>query len=234
MQSTVVYLGLLSAILLSVQAVPYPGPNPYARPVANPLALPYAYPEPNCCGAGSRCGLGLCDCCGGTTCENGACNPIRVTDFLDGWIARTFPNQASRVGSFLDPLADKVLITTLFLTLTYSGLMPIPLTLLVVTRDAILLSAGLYIRFHSLPPPRTFRRLVDLSHATAQLSPTLISKVNTAVQLITVGATLAATLLPFPHDDLLILLWCFAASTTIASAMSYVFAKDTYVVLRSR
>ncbi|XP_046678501.1 uncharacterized protein LOC124366182 isoform X3 [Homalodisca vitripennis] len=76
MQSTVVYLGLLSAILLSVQAVPYPGPNPYARPVANPLALPYAYPEPNCCGAGSRCGLGLCDCCGGTTCENGACNPI--------------------------------------------------------------------------------------------------------------------------------------------------------------
>ncbi|KAG8242324.1 cardiolipin synthase [Homalodisca vitripennis] len=157
-----------------------------------------------------------------------------VTDFLDGWIARTFPNQASRVGSFLDPLADKVLITTLFLTLTYSGLMPIPLTLLVVTRDAILLSAGLYIRFHSLPPPRTFRRLVDLSHATAQLSPTLISKVNTAVQLITVGATLAATLLPFPHDDLLIFLWCFAASTTIASAMSYVFAKDTYVVLRSR
>uniref|UniRef100_A0A1B6L7F6 Uncharacterized protein n=1 Tax=Graphocephala atropunctata TaxID=36148 RepID=A0A1B6L7F6_9HEMI len=84
MQSPVVYLGLLSAILLSVQAIPYPGPNPYANPMANPLAQPAPRPEPNCCGGGGYgCGLGLCQCCGGTTCENGACNPI--INYADGF-----------------------------------------------------------------------------------------------------------------------------------------------------
>lgn len=43
---------------------------------------------------------------------------------LDGWIARTFPSQSSLAGSFLDPMADKILIGTLFISLTFSGLIP--------------------------------------------------------------------------------------------------------------
>uniref|UniRef100_A0A1B6CPN7 cardiolipin synthase (CMP-forming) n=1 Tax=Clastoptera arizonana TaxID=38151 RepID=A0A1B6CPN7_9HEMI len=47
-----------------------------------------------------------------------------VTDLLDGWIARTFKNQSSKLGSFLDPMADKVLIATMFLSLTYASIIP--------------------------------------------------------------------------------------------------------------
>ena len=43
---------------------------------------------------------------------------------LDGAIARVFPSQASRLGSFLDPLADKILVAVLFLSLTYQGIIP--------------------------------------------------------------------------------------------------------------
>lgn len=43
---------------------------------------------------------------------------------MDGYIARNFPNQRSMLGSFLDPFADKLLVATLFLTLTYVELIP--------------------------------------------------------------------------------------------------------------
>ncbi|XP_072385928.1 probable cardiolipin synthase (CMP-forming) isoform X4 [Diabrotica undecimpunctata] len=115
-----------------------------------------------------------------------------VTDLLDGWIARTWKSQSSKIGSFLDPMADKILIGTLFLTLTYVDLIPLVLTGLIIARDALLVAAGFVIRYLSLPPPRTLSRYFDMTHATAQLAPTFISKVNTAVQLLLIGSTLAA------------------------------------------
>lgn len=57
------------------------------------------------------------------------------------------------MGSFLDPLADKVLIGTLFVSLTWQNLIPLPLTLLIVGRDVALVIAGFVIRYMSLPPP---------------------------------------------------------------------------------
>lgn len=57
------------------------------------------------------------------------------------------------MGSFLDPMADKVLIATLFLTLTYADLIPVLLTGMIIARDVILVVAGFVIRYRSLPPP---------------------------------------------------------------------------------
>ncbi|XP_038206572.1 probable cardiolipin synthase (CMP-forming) [Zerene cesonia] len=110
-----------------------------------------------------------------------------ITDLLDGWIARNWEGQASKMGSFLDPMADKVLIATLFICLTWQNLIPLALTLLIVGRDAALVAAGFVIRYISLPPPRTLSRYFDVTHATAQLAPTFISKVNTAIQLLLVN-----------------------------------------------
>ncbi|CAG4931962.1 unnamed protein product [Parnassius apollo] len=76
-----------------------------------------------------------------------------VTDLLDGWIARTWKNQSSKMGSFLDPMADKVLVATLFICLTWQELIPLSLTLLIVARDVALVAAGFVIRYKSLPPP---------------------------------------------------------------------------------
>ena len=72
---------------------------------------------------------------------------------MDGLIARKVPGQASSLGSFLDPLADKVLVTALYLSLTYVGIIPPALTSLVVSRDVLLVYAGLYIRYMSVAPP---------------------------------------------------------------------------------
>ncbi|KAF5280872.1 hypothetical protein FQR65_LT03021 [Abscondita terminalis] len=155
-----------------------------------------------------------------------------VTDLLDGWIARTWKSQSSKVGSFLDPMADKVLIATLFLSLTYAGLIPLALTGLIITRDALLMSAGFIIRYRSLPPPRTIGRYFDVTHATAQLAPTLISKINTGVQLLLVGSTLAAPVFHFVDHPMLQSLWYLTAVTTVAGGLSYVISKNTYKFLK--
>jgi cardiolipin synthase len=76
-----------------------------------------------------------------------------ITDLLDGYIARNFKGQASSLGTFLDPLADKILVVSLYLSLTYVDLIPAALTSLVVSRDVLLVYAGLYIRYMSVVPP---------------------------------------------------------------------------------
>lgn len=157
-----------------------------------------------------------------------------VTDVLDGWIARTWRSQSSKLGSFLDPMADKVLIATLFLSLTYVDLIPVALTSLIVARDVALVGAGSYIRYKSLPHPRTFQRYFDATHATAQLAPTGISKFNTLVQLALVACTLGAPVFHYVDHAALHGLWYLTAGTTVASAMSYIFTRGTYRFLKSK
>jgi cardiolipin synthase len=57
-----------------------------------------------------------------------------ATDVLDGWIARKF-DQQSDLGSYLDPLADKIMITVSTVSLGVGGLLPLPLVGLILVRD---------------------------------------------------------------------------------------------------
>ncbi|CAH1955221.1 unnamed protein product [Acanthoscelides obtectus] len=155
-----------------------------------------------------------------------------ITDLLDGWIARTWISQSSKIGSFLDPMADKMLIATLFLSLTYADLIPVLLTGIIITRDALLVIAGFIIRYLSLPPPRTLTRYFDATHATAQLAPTFISKVNTAVQLLLVGSTLAAPVFHYVGHPFLEYMWYVTGTTTIVAGLSYILSKNTYRILK--
>lgn len=157
-----------------------------------------------------------------------------VTDLLDGWIARNWKGQSTKMGSFLDPMADKVLIATLFISLTYQNFIPLSLTLLIVGRDLALVVAGFVIRYMSLPPPRTLSRYFDVTHATAQLAPTFISKVNTAVQLLLVGTTLASPVFGYVDHPALHALCGITAASTIVSAVSYLVSKDTYRILKKK
>ncbi|XP_074845440.1 cardiolipin synthase (CMP-forming) isoform X2 [Carettochelys insculpta] len=115
-----------------------------------------------------------------------------ITDLLDGFIARNWASQKSALGSALDPLADKILISVLYVSLTCANLIPVPLTTLIILRDVVLIAAVFYVRYKTLPPPRTLSRYFNPCYATAQLKPTFISKMNTVVQLILVAASLAA------------------------------------------
>ncbi|XP_064002356.1 cardiolipin synthase (CMP-forming) isoform X2 [Pogoniulus pusillus] len=142
-------------------------------------------------------------------------------ELLDGFIARNWANQKSALGSALDPLADKILISVLYVSLTCANLIPVPLTSVILLRDAALIAAVFYVRYKTLSPPRTLSRYFNPCYATAQLKPTFISKMNTAVQLLLVAASLAAPVFNYVDSIYLQTLWCITAFTTVTSAYSY-------------
>lgn len=156
------------------------------------------------------------------------------SDLADGWIARTWTSQASKLGSFLDPAADKLLVGTLYFSLAWVGLVPIPLTCLVIVRDIALVTAASYIRYQSLPPPRTLVRYFDPTHATVQLAPTYTSKINTAIQLSFVAGTLAAPIFHFTNHPVLEILCYITATTTLAGGISYLVSNKTYKMLKNK
>lgn len=152
-----------------------------------------------------------------------------LTDMADGYIARNWPGQMSKFGSFLDPLADKTLMATLVVALCYCELMPLWLAVTILFRDVFLIAAAFVIRYRSLPPThRTLAKYFDATHVTAQLAPTFISKVNTAVQLFAVAATLGAPVWNYIDHPALHGLWYLTGATTFAAAVSYMVKKDTY------
>ena len=67
-----------------------------------------------------------------------------VTDGLDGFIARVWQLQ-TKLGTFLDPMADKLLITTSFLVLSILQIIPLWLALAVISRDIIIVSGSLLV-----------------------------------------------------------------------------------------
>jgi cardiolipin synthase len=94
---------------------------------------------------------------------------IGATDGLDGYIARRY-NATSKFGAYLDPVADKVLLSGGFLTLGLTGMIPVWLTWLVLGRDLlILVFAAAVLTFSSQRP---------------DLSPTRAGKLSTAFQIL--------------------------------------------------
>merc|ERR1719507_289601 len=132
------------------------------------------------------------------------------------------------LGSFLDPLSDKILVGVVFLALTYAGQIPASLTGLIVSRDLFLVYAGLYIRYMSVVPPFTWAKYFDPTLPTATIQPTTISKVNTALQFLLVAVSLGAPNLNYQGHPSLHYLWAATGATTFLSAVSYAFMKDTY------
>ncbi|RUP48664.1 CDP-alcohol phosphatidyltransferase-domain-containing protein [Jimgerdemannia flammicorona] len=153
-----------------------------------------------------------------------------VTDLLDGYIARRF-NMKTVVGSIIDPAADKALMTVLTVTLAVQGLLPVPVALIILGRDTGLILASFYYRYISLPHPKTFLRYWDFSIPSAEVKPTTISKVNTALQLVLMGASLTNPVFAWPEHMALTTLQYTVATTTIWSGLSYVFSKDAVKIL---
>ena len=96
------------------------------------------------------------------------------TDALDGLLARWL-KQRSMLGHYLDPVADKLLLSTLFLVLLHKGLMPVTVTVLVFGRDvAILLVAA----------------LLYAAVGRREFHPSVFGKANTLAQIAAVAAVL--------------------------------------------
>jgi cardiolipin synthase len=127
-----------------------------------------------------------------------------VTDLLDGYIARSQGSQ-SRLGAFLDPTADKLLLTASYITLTYLRALPFWITAVVISRDLILVFGAV---------------LIHIAGGRIYPSPTRVGKLSTFFQILTV---LLAMLQPYTRSwvGLGASLWVTAAFT-VASGIQYI------------
>ncbi|KAH9479345.1 Cardiolipin synthase (CMP-forming) [Psilocybe cubensis] len=153
-----------------------------------------------------------------------------LTDAVDGYLARRY-NMSSVLGTVLDPAADKILMTTLVLSLTHQDLIPVPLAVIILGRDVLLSLSAFYIRYSTLPPPKTWVRYWDVSLPSAEVRPTYISKVNTTLQLVLMGVTTVNPILPFDLGLALQGLQYIVATTTIWSGFSYLVTKNAFRVV---
>ncbi|KFO96940.1 Cardiolipin synthase, partial [Calypte anna] len=158
-----------------------------------------------------------------------------VTDLLDGFIARNWANQKSALGSALDPLADKILISVLYVSLSCANLIPVSLTSMIILRDVALIAAVFYVRYKTLSPPRTLSRYFNPCYATAQLKPTFISKVRVVTQYKRAYANFESPVFNYVDSMYLQTLWCITALTTVTSAYSYYhYGRKTVQVINNK
>ncbi|KAI4220708.1 MAG: hypothetical protein LQ349_008023, partial [Xanthoria aureola] len=161
-----------------------------------------------------------------------------ATDLIDGWIARKW-NLQTVVGTIIDPMADKTLMTVLTVSLAMQGAMPLPLAVVILGRDLLLSLAAVYYRYISLPPPKTLARYWDFSLPSAEVHPTGISKVNTALQLGLIGWTMGTMAVGgdlgwWGPEGALKAMWYLVGTTTVWSGASYIYTKDAVKILTSR
>ena len=129
-----------------------------------------------------------------------------VSDVLDGYLAKTF-SWTSDVGKWLDPLADKLLLVSVFITLAWIGLVPVWLATVAVTRDFVIgIGAGVYKWLFGPVDGR----------------PTVPSKLNTLVQLLFVIAVVWRAAFPDFPESAIIGLGALTLVTTVVSGIDYV------------
>lgn len=129
-----------------------------------------------------------------------------VTDGLDGFVARVFRRKTA-LGAYLDPTADKLLLTTAFITLAIQGMIPGWITVIVITRDVIILSGV---------------GLLSLMNRGFEAKPSLLSKMTTVAQLLTVWVVLLAHQAAVVGQIETILFWASAILTT-TSGLQYMY-----------
>lgn len=146
-----------------------------------------------------------------------------ATDWLDGYVARKMGIN-SVVGSYLDPLADKVLIGCVALAMVKKDLLQPWLVGLVVLRDVGLIGGAVYQRANSLNWKwKSWSEFTNLDGTHRQkVEPLLLSKVNTVFQLVLIAAALLQPEFGTNETQLYItyLSW-LVASTTVASTVAY-------------
>ncbi len=129
-----------------------------------------------------------------------------LTDLLDGYLARRL-GQKTFLGAFLDPVADKLLMTVSFVSLAVVGLLPPWLAVLTVAKD-LFVSIGMAILY--------------FSGQQVEALPTLWGKQTTFLQVIAVALALLFPLLGQDGESLM-WLFLFTGGVTIFSGMHYIF-----------
>lgn len=130
-----------------------------------------------------------------------------VSDGLDGYLAKR-NGWITRLGSFLDPIADKLLLVGSYVVLGWTGVLPIWLVLLVLGRDVVIVSGAF-----------AFHYLVGQFEA----EPTIISKINTFAQIVLVLVVVLGKIVAGLPPSLIEAMTFGVVVTTVASGAGYVW-----------
>ena len=128
-----------------------------------------------------------------------------VSDGVDGFIARQF-NQRSVLGAYLDPMADKLLLVSVFVVLGLMGNLPLWLVIAAVSRDALIIGAVLLSTIMGHP---------------VEMKPLYVSKANTAMQIVLAAFILAELAFGVEFEMLRYGLIFLSGLLTVASAAAY-------------
>lgn len=131
-----------------------------------------------------------------------------ITDAVDGYIAKHF-NQQTELGAYLDPVADKTLIVSIYVSLAIFGFIPPWVVILVVSRDFMIVGGVL---------------LSTLLDKPLAIQPLLVSKANTVAQIVFAALVLAAQGLGLDLGLAIALVMWTVAVLTLASAGAYLVA----------
>ncbi len=129
-----------------------------------------------------------------------------LSDALDGYLAKRF-DWRSRLGGLLDPLADKLLLISLFITLAVLDLLPVWLAGVVIGRDVIIVAGA--VAYNTLIGP-------------VEPEPSPASKLNTLAQLACVAGVLAREALALPLTPLVTAAGAGVLVTSVVSGLDYV------------
>jgi cardiolipin synthase (CMP-forming) len=129
-----------------------------------------------------------------------------VSDAVDGFLAKRF-GMITELGSYLDPLADKALIVSIYLTLGINNLIPRWLVIMVVSRD-ILIVGGIMLSWVVGSP--------------LKIKPLLVSKLNTVAQIVFASVVLGSLGFNYELPTLTLILMGLVAVLTLLSVAAYV------------
>ena len=129
-----------------------------------------------------------------------------VSDAVDGFLAKRF-NMASELGAYLDPLADKALIVSIYVALGIADAIPRWLVILVVSRDIMIIGAVV---------------LSTLLGSPIAVKPLLVSKLNTVAQIVFACLVLASLGFGFTLGPVAPLMMAFVTTLTLLSIGYYV------------
>ena len=129
-----------------------------------------------------------------------------ISDALDGYIAKRF-NLQTELGAYLDPIADKALLVSVFITLGQAGYLNSWLILLIVFRDGLILVGAF---------------LYHLIYQNLRIKPLLISKINTATQFILVALVLGLHGYSIVNSIVIDVMVYVVAITTLMSGAAYI------------
>ncbi len=128
-----------------------------------------------------------------------------ISDGVDGYIAKRFDAE-SVLGSYLDPIADKVMLVCVFITLGIADEISAWLVIIIVSRDALIVGGTL---------------LSQIVERPIKMKPLFVSKINTVAQIVLAAVALANLGLGWPDIGQVMALEYTVAATTLASGALY-------------